>query len=139
MSLDPPGTFERMIAERTATVLIVDDHAGFRPFAHTLLEADGWNVVGEAADAAEAVKAVADLHPDLVLLDIQLPDRSGFDIADELAGEQSPPRVVLMSSREASAYGDRLRNAPVAGFLPKHELSGETLAGLFNGEAQTSV
>ena len=112
------------------TVLIVDDHDGFRESARALLEAEGFTVVGDAADGAAAVAAVARLRPDVVLLDIQLPDADGFAVAGQLAVGPDPPRVVLISSREAAAYGPRVSAAPVCGFLAKRELSGAALAAL---------
>jgi CheY-like chemotaxis protein len=112
------------------TVLIVDDHDGFRESARALLEAEGFTVVGDAADGAAAVAAVARLRPDVVLLDIQLPGADGFAVAGRLAAGPDPPRVVLISSREAAAYGPRVGAAPVCGFLAKRELSGAALAVL---------
>jgi DNA-binding NarL/FixJ family response regulator len=112
------------------TVLIVDDHEGFRESARALLEAEGFMVAGEAADGAAAVTAVARLRPDVVLLDVQLPDVDGFAVAGQLAAGPDPPRVVLISSREAAAYGPRVGAAPVCGFLAKWELSGAALAAL---------
>jgi DNA-binding NarL/FixJ family response regulator len=112
------------------TVLIVDDHPEFRESASALLEAEGFAVVGEAADGDEAIAAVGRLRPQVVLLDIQLPDLDGFAEAERLAAEPDPPRVVLISSREAAAYGPRLEAAAAQGFIPKRELSGSTLAVL---------
>src|SRR5215467_8274802 len=112
------------------TVLIVDDHDGFRESARALLEAEGFTVVGDAADGATAVAAVARLRPDVVLLDVQLPDVDGFVVAGRLAAAPDPPRVVLISSRDAAAYGPRVGAAPVCGFLAKRELSGAALAAL---------
>ncbi len=112
------------------TVLIVDDHAAFRASARALLEAEGFDVVGEAADAAGAVEAVAVLRPEIVLLDIQLPDLDGLAVAEQLAGAEDAPVVVLISSRDAAAYGPRLHQTPARGFIPKSGLSGEALAAL---------
>jgi DNA-binding NarL/FixJ family response regulator len=112
------------------TVLIVDDHDGFRESARALLEAEGFAVVGDAADGAAAVVAVERLRPDVVLLDVQLPGVDGFAIAERLAAGPEPPRVVLISSREASAYGPRIEAVPACGFLTKWELSGASLAAL---------
>ena len=112
------------------TVLIVDDHDGFRESARALLEAEGFAVVGGAADGAAAVAAVARLRPEVVLLDVQLPDVDGFAVAEQLAVGPDPPRVVLISSRDAAAYGPRIGAAPVCGFLSKRELSGAALAAL---------
>jgi DNA-binding NarL/FixJ family response regulator len=112
------------------TVLIVDDHGGFRESATALLEAEGFAVVGEATDGLAALDAVERLKPDVVLLDVQLPDVDGFAIAERLAAVPDPPRVVLISSREAAAYGSRLQAAPACGFLAKRDLSGASVAAL---------
>jgi DNA-binding NarL/FixJ family response regulator len=112
------------------TVLIVDDHPAFRESASALLEAEGFAVVGEAADGDEAIGAVERLRPQVVLLDVQLPGLDGFAVAERLAAEPDPPRVVLISSREAGAYGPRLNGAAARGFIPKRELSGSALAAL---------
>ena len=112
------------------TVLIVDDHDDFRESARALLEAEGFAVVGDAADWAAAIAAADRLRPDVVLLDVQLPDVDGFAVAERLAAGPDPPRVVLISSREAATYGPRIGAAPVRGFLAKRELSGAALAAL---------
>jgi DNA-binding NarL/FixJ family response regulator len=112
------------------TVLIVDDHDDFRASASALLEAEGFAVVGSAADGASAIDAVERLRPEVVLLDIQLPGLDGFAVAEQLAAAADPPRVVLTSSREAAAYGPRLEAAPTCGFLAKQDLSGTSLAAL---------
>ena len=111
-------------------MLIVDDHAAFRASARALLQAEGFDVVGEAADGAGAVEAVAVLRPEIVLLDIQLPDLDGLAVAERLAAGQDAPAVVLISSRDAAAYGPRLHEARARGFIPKSGLSGEALAAL---------
>lgn len=112
------------------TVLIVDDSAGYRVSATELLEADGFDVVAAAADAREAVELALRMRPEIVLLDVQLPDRDGFAVATRLAEELQPPQVVLISSREALAYGRRIADAPVRGFIAKRDLTGEALAAL---------
>ena len=96
------------------TVLIVDDHAGFRGFARRLLEAGGFTVVGEAEDGASALAAVEALRPELVLLDVVLPDTDGFAVAERLAERSDGPVVVLTSSREAADFGERLDRSPRA-------------------------
>lgn len=110
------------------TVVIVDDHAPFRASARKLLEVEGYEVVGEAGDAASALEAVERLRPEVVLLDVVLPDGSGFDVAEQLSG--SGAKIVLVSSHDRSDLGSRLRRSSAAGFIPKDELSGETLAEL---------
>lgn len=113
-----------------ATVLIVDDHPAFRASARALLQAEGYDVVGESGDGDEALAAVDALRPEIVLLDIQLPGANGFEVADRLASRDDPPAVVLISSREADAYGSRLGEARSRGFITKGELSGKALAAL---------
>ncbi|HEV8555489.1 MAG TPA: response regulator [Actinophytocola sp.] len=112
------------------TILIVDDHEGFRASARAMLEAEGLNVVGEAADGAAAVDAVCALRPQIVLLDIQLPGSDGLSVAEVLAELADPPAVVLISSRDMSAYGPRLHRSRARGFLTKSALSGEAIADL---------
>jgi DNA-binding NarL/FixJ family response regulator len=112
------------------TVLIVDDHAEFRASAAELLEAEGFDVVGTARDARSAVDLAVRLRPQIVLLDVQLPDRDGFDVASRLALEPRPPQVVLISGRDAVAYGRRVAGAPVRGFIAKRDLTGAALAAL---------
>jgi len=112
------------------TVLIVDDHAAFRAAARRMLVAAGFVIVGEAADGLGALAVVAEATPDVVLLDVQLPGIDGIAVAERLAVGRAPPRVVLISSRDAAAYGERLACAPACGFLPKAALSGPALAAL---------
>jgi CheY-like chemotaxis protein len=112
------------------TVLIVDDHAGFRDFARRLLEAGGYTVVGEAEDGASALSAAEALRPELVLLDVMLPDCDGFAVAERLAGNCDEPVVVLTSSREAADFGQRLKRTSARGFIHKDELSAPGLARL---------
>ena len=109
------------------TVLIVDDHGRFRASARALLESVGFDVVGEAADGDSAIAANAALRPAIVLLDIQLPGRDGFEVANELSADPGSPVVILISSRDAGAYGDRVGRAPVAGFIAKNALSAEAI------------
>jgi len=113
------------------TVLIVDDHEGFRQVARELLEADGVEVVGEAADGESAITEAERLRPQLVLLDVQLPGIDGFEVAARLGEASDPPAVVLTSSYSADSYRRRLAQSPARGFIPKGELSGEALAALF--------
>jgi CheY-like chemotaxis protein len=128
----PDADFDARCEDSTVprTVLIVDDHDGFRRDARAMLEADGFEVVGEAADGESAVAAAARLRPGLVLLDVQLPDLDGFEVAMRLTDVADPPAVVLTSSRSASAYRRRLADSPARGFVTKSELSGEGLAAL---------
>src|SRR5690242_9853432 len=99
------------------TVVIVDDHPGFRSSARALLEAAGFEVVGEAGDGVSALAVVDRLRPRIVLLDIQLPGIDGFAVAERLARTGDPPTVVLVSTRDVSSYRRRLAGSPVRGFL----------------------
>ena len=115
----------------TRTVLIVDDHPSFRATARAVLEAEGFEVVGEASDGAEAVELAAALHPEVVLLDVQLPDQTGFEVAAALAAMNgSGPAIVLVSSRDAYDYGDLIAQSGARGFVPKGELSGAAVRAL---------
>ena len=112
------------------SILIVDDHDAFRSRARRLLEAEGYDVVGEAADGASAVAAARELVPDLVLLDICLPDTTGFAVAQLLAGNPSAPAVVLTSTHDESDFGELAGRSDALGFLPKAELSAAALDAL---------
>ena len=112
------------------TLLIVDDHDEFRDFARTLFGLDGIEVAGEAPDGESALGAVAALHPDVVLLDVQLPGMDGIEVARRLADLPDAPEVVLMSTREASDYGHRLHNVAARGFIPKEDLSPAALSAV---------
>ena len=111
------------------TVLIVDDHPSFRASARMLLEAEGYEVVGEAPDGAGAFECVERLTPQVVLLDVGLPDADGLDVAARLtAGTRGRPVVVLVSSRDPSDCGPLVPRSGARGFIPKADLSGATLA-----------
>jgi DNA-binding NarL/FixJ family response regulator len=117
----------------TRTVLIVDDHPSFRASARATLEAGGFVVVGEAAAGAAALEAVDKLHPDVVLLDVQLPDMSGFDLCEQLessAPDAGRPAVVLVSSRDLADYGELVPESCACGFIAKADLSGPAVAAL---------
>lgn len=111
-------------------VLIVDDHVDFRRVARLLLEQTGHVVVGEAGTAAEALSKARRLRPDVVLLDIQLPDLDGLDVAASLTSHKRRPAVVLVSTREARDYGARLDGCGAVGFIAKADLTAESLRAL---------
>jgi len=111
-------------------VLIVDDHAGFRREARAMLEAAGHTVVAEAASAADGIRASAESAPDVVLLDIGLPDGSGLDALEPIANASPRSRVVLISLRAADEYGGGVERSGAAGFLSKLELSNTALRRL---------
>jgi DNA-binding NarL/FixJ family response regulator len=112
------------------SVLIVDDHPSCRACLRALLHADGFEVVGEAEDGASALSAARALHPQVVVLDIQLPDTDGFAVAAELTREPTGPAVVLMSSRDAADFGPLIAQSGALGFVPKEELTGAALKTL---------
>jgi DNA-binding NarL/FixJ family response regulator len=114
------------------SVLIVDDHPSFRASARRLLEAEGFDVIGEVGDGHAAIEAARQLQPDLVLLDVQLPDIDGFEVAGRLAALGVPPAVILTSSRNPAEYGPLDGETPVRGFVPKAELSGAVLTDLLS-------
>ena len=116
------------------SVLIVDDHDGFRRAARAVLVDEGYDVVGEASTGAEAVASARRLLPDVVLLDVQLPDTTGFSVADELVGDG--PRVVLISSRPASEYRLRLLTTSAIGFISKEDLGRRAIERLLGQGAQ---
>jgi DNA-binding NarL/FixJ family response regulator len=105
------------------SLLIVDDHAGFRSWARELLAHEGFNVVGEAGDGLTAIRLAEALRPEVVLLDIGLPDLDGFAVADRIG---DGTEVVLTSGRAREDYGGRLATSPHV-FLRKDDLSGASL------------
>lgn len=115
------------------TLVIVDDHAGFRTSARELLELDEFEVVGEAGDGAGALEAIARFEPEVVLLDIGLPDMSGFDVAERIATAEMHTTVVLISSRSTDQISARMNGCGAAGFIAKEALSGAALDALLAG------
>lgn len=111
-------------------VLIVDDHDSFRESARALLISEGYDVVGEAASGADAIRLARELRPDLVLLDVQLPDLDGFEVTELLTGIDEPPLVVLTSSRDD--YAAAVAGTGARGFVPKDALSGHALEALLS-------
>ncbi len=112
------------------TVLIVDDHPSFRTSARRILEDAGYLVIGEAQDGEAALVAVRALRPAVVLLDVQLPDLDGFEVALRLSGDDDPPAVVMTSSRDSSDFSGMVASSGARGFVPKDELSGPALEAL---------
>jgi DNA-binding NarL/FixJ family response regulator len=114
-------------------VLIVDDHASFRQLAVRMLTHAGFEVVGEAVDAESALSQTALLLPDVVLLDVMLPDRSGLDVASEIMEAGATVRVLLTSSRERLDFGSDEPFPDGCVFVPKHELSAAVLSAALEG------
>jgi DNA-binding NarL/FixJ family response regulator len=113
------------------TVLVVDDHPTFRATARALLEAEGFDVVGEAEDGVGALAEIARLRPEIVLLDVQLPDVDGFEVARRASTvDGEAPQIVLTSSRDASDFGSLVADSGARGFVAKDALSGAAIAAL---------
>ena len=108
------------------TVLIVDDHAAFRALARQLLQADGYDVVGEATDGQTGIDAAGLLQPDVVLLDVRLPDMDGFQVAGHLA-DCCRAAVVVTSSSDDPLYPERATSSGARGFVAKHDVCGASL------------
>lgn len=111
-------------------VLVVDDHPSFRNCARRLLATEGFEIVGEAEDGAGAIGLANALDPDLVLLDVQLPDLDGFEVAERLLADHPDLSIVLVSSRDRSEYGRLVEASGARGFVSKEELSGAALERL---------
>ena len=114
----------------SVALLIVDDNARFRERARRRLEADGFAVVAEAADGGSALEAARLHRPDVVLVDVGLPDMNGLTVAERLTREPSAPAVVLTSTHDAADFGDGVARCGARGFVPKASLSGEAIAAL---------
>jgi len=114
------------------TVLIVDDHPAFRASAKLLLEAEGFDVVGEADNGAAAIEKSQLLAPDLVLLDVQLPDINGFEVANRVTHAEGAPAVIMVSSRDGGDFGPLIKSSGARGFVAKADLSGELLRALLD-------
>ncbi len=109
------------------TLLLVDDHAGFRSRARAMLEAEGFDVVGEATTGAEGVAAAAGLRPDIALVDIGLPDVDGFEVAEGIRAAGSASWIVLISGRDEADFGGRVAQSVADAFIAKADLSGDRL------------
>ena len=119
-------------------IVIVDDDPSFLATVRLLLEAEGFVVVGEALNGRDGVAAVAELDPDIVLVDVNLPDIDGFEVVQQLAdGERAPP-VVLTSIRSASDFGDLVETSGAQGFITKADISGEALTKILDGRSSSA-
>jgi DNA-binding NarL/FixJ family response regulator len=115
------------------SVLIVDDHARFRQTARRALERDGWTIAGEAEDGAGALRAARALEPDVVVLDVGLPDMSGLEVARRLRDGMPQVAVVVISTRDSADYHDLAVANGARGFLAKADLTGLALNSLLSG------
>ena len=104
-------------------VILVDDNSDFRRAARLLLERHGFAVVGEAETGMSGVERAIEQHPDVALVDVQLPDIDGFEVAERLSRLEVPVDVVLTSSLDGSDFGALVARSPALGFVPKAELS----------------
>lgn len=111
-------------------MLIVDDHRTFRETARLLLESEGFDVVGEAENGESAVAQATSLAPELILLDVQLPDIDGFQVARRVTGSPPAPAVIMVSSRDDSDFGPLVAASGARGFVTKAELSGDRLRAI---------
>jgi DNA-binding NarL/FixJ family response regulator len=119
-------------------IVIVDDDPSFLATVRLLLEAEGFVVVGEALNGLDGVAAVLELEPDIVLVDVNLPDIDGFEVVERLAdGERAPP-VVLTSIRSAADFGDLVERSHAQGFITKAEMSGEALTEILHGRSSSA-
>jgi DNA-binding response OmpR family regulator len=117
-------------APTSRTILIVDDHPSFVAAARSVLAAEGFDVVAVARDGESAVRETLRFSPEIVLLDVSLPDMDGFEVASRLRGAGSSSTIVFTSSRDASDFGSLIADSGGSGFIAKAELSGEALHAL---------
>jgi CheY-like chemotaxis protein len=111
-------------------VLIIDDNNAFRAAARQLLERGGFIVVAEAASGTDAVEDAKTHRPDLALVDLQLPDFDGFEVAERLSRLDPAPKVILTSSLDGADFGALVTSSPALGFIPKAELSAQAIGTL---------
>ena len=124
----------------TLDVLIVDDSQSFLDAARDLLERLGLRVVGLASTSAEAMRRSAELHPDVVLIDITLGAESGFELARQLSGRDvGASALILISTHSRANFADPIAESPAAGFLPKSELSADAIRRIVHGASGASA
>lgn len=119
-------------------IVIVDDDPSFLATVRLLLEAEGFVVVGEALNGLDGLGAVAELDPDIVLVDVNLPDIDGFEVVERLADGRGAPRVVLTSIRSAADFGDLVATSRADAFISKAEISGEALAEILGPRSSSA-
>ena len=111
-------------------MLIVDDNSAFRAAARQLLERAGFVVVAEAGDGVEGLRAAKEYTPDLAVVDVQLPDLDGFELAERLRVFASAPEVILTSNLDWTDFGALVDSSSALGFIPKAELSAPAIDAL---------
>lgn len=111
---------------------IVDDNDHFLRVARDLLEREGITVVGVASTSVEALRQARELRPDVTLVDIDLGEESGFDLARRLASARGvrAPGVILISGHTEGDFADMIADSPALAFLPKSDLSGTAIRGI---------
>jgi CheY-like chemotaxis protein len=119
-------------------IVIVDDDPSFLATVRVLLEAEGFAVVGEALTGLDGVAVATRLDPDIVLVDVNLPDIDGFEVVERLAGRDGAPPVVLTSSRSATDFGNLIDASRARAYITKADITGEALAGFLDGGAATA-
>lgn len=119
-------------------IVIIDDDPSFLAAARELLEAEGFEVVAEAVNGLDGVAVASELHPDIVLVDVKLPDIDGFEVAERVADGDSAPPVVLTSIRSAADFGSLIEASRARAFIMKADITGEALAGFLEGRAATT-
>jgi CheY-like chemotaxis protein len=116
-------------------VLLVDDNRRFLEVARDLLQREGIDVIGVASTSTEAIQLVEERQPDVVLVDIDLGDESGFDLAARFAkGDALDPKVVLISAYSEAEFADLIAASPACGFVAKAELSAQAISDALAAE-----
>jgi DNA-binding NarL/FixJ family response regulator len=124
-----PGWHDQQMEHR---VLIVDDNDAFRAAARQLLERAGFSVVAEAGSGAGGVEEAEAHNPDVAIVDVQLPDFDGFEVAARLSKLEPPPQVILTSSLDGADFGALVASSSALGFVPKAELSASLINALLS-------
>jgi CheY-like chemotaxis protein len=112
-----------MLSGMALRCLIVDDNEAFLASARRLLEADRLTVVGIATSRAEALRLAEELRPDVALVDVELGEEDGFEVARALMASERPPSVVLISTYSEEELEDLIAASPALGFLAKSKLT----------------
>lgn len=116
--------------------LIVDDSAVFVHAAGHLLQHQGITVVGVASTSEEALRRFAELRPDVTLVDVELGDENGFDVAEQLAATGARAPVIMVSTHPAEPFADMIAASPAVGFICKSDLTADAITGLVSRSAE---